>query len=226
MDNEIQLISDGDGLAVIGDPTAVECFLDSVGLLSLSKDLGLHRLGSVLGIGAGVVQAGPEIAANSVRWVKLTPESAQDIKDFGLMESKTPGVSFAMVGNPGSIKSWLQIEMGPGSLLTNPAILAGAAGIMDQLARQQEMNEIRDYLAKIDKKVDEVLRNQNYAEWAKRSRQPRGKRCSNSAHSRRSWRTRPRSVISPRRPRQQSPRFGSCLPFWLVASNYRKCSTF
>jgi len=29
MDNEIQLISDGDGLAVIGDPAAVERFLVS-----------------------------------------------------------------------------------------------------------------------------------------------------------------------------------------------------
>jgi hypothetical protein len=167
MDGEIQLISDGDGRAVIGNPTAVERFLYSVGLLSLSKDPGLHRLGSVLRAEAGVAQAGSEIAANSVRWLKVTPESAQTIKDFGLMESKTPGVSYAMVGNPGSIKSWIQIENGPGSFLTNPAILAGAAGIMDQLARQQEMNEIRDYLAKIDKKIDEVLRNQNYAEWAK-----------------------------------------------------------
>ena len=42
MDNEIQLISDGDGLAVIGNPTAVERFLVSEGLSS--KDLGLHRL--------------------------------------------------------------------------------------------------------------------------------------------------------------------------------------
>ena len=43
MDNEIQLISDGDGLAVIGDPAAVERFLASEGLPS--KDLGLPRLG-------------------------------------------------------------------------------------------------------------------------------------------------------------------------------------
>jgi hypothetical protein len=120
MDDEIQLISDGDGLAVIGDPTAVERFLDSVGLLSLSKDLGLHRLGSFLRAGAGVTQAGSEIAANSGRWVKLTEESAQLVKTFGLVESKTPGVSYAMVGKPGSIKSWLQIAEGPwpGSLLT------------------------------------------------------------------------------------------------------------
>src|SRR5690349_18302844 len=44
LDGEIQLISDGDGLAVIGEPSAVERFLLSEGLPS--KDLGLPRLGS------------------------------------------------------------------------------------------------------------------------------------------------------------------------------------
>jgi rRNA processing protein Krr1/Pno1 len=174
MDDEIQLISDGDGLAIIGDPTAVERFLKSRGLLSLSKDLGLHRLGSVLRAGAAVAQGGSEIAAKSVSWLKVTPESAQVIKDLGLMESATPGVSWAMAGKPGSIKSWIQIETGPGSLLTNPAILAGAAGIMEQLAgnmeqlaRQHEMNEIKDYLARMDKKLEDVIRAQKNAELAK-----------------------------------------------------------
>ncbi|ABW12844.1 conserved hypothetical protein [Parafrankia sp. EAN1pec] len=70
MDDEIQLISDGDGLAVIGSPKVVERFLASEGLPS--KDLGLPRLGSALGAVAGAAQAGSEIAANSGRWVKLT----------------------------------------------------------------------------------------------------------------------------------------------------------
>ena len=48
--SEIQLISDGEGLAVIGDPTAVERFLASEGLPS--KDLGLPRLGAALSTGA------------------------------------------------------------------------------------------------------------------------------------------------------------------------------
>ena len=167
MDNQIQLISDGDGLAVIGDPTDVERFLASEGLLSLSKDLAWRRLGPFLRAGAGVAQAGSEVAANSGRWLKLTEESAHLHKKYGLMESKTPGISYAMVGKPGSIKSWLQIAEGPGSLLTNPAILAGAAGIMAQLARQHEMNEIKSYLATIDKKVDDVLRAQKNAELGK-----------------------------------------------------------
>jgi hypothetical protein len=114
MDDEIQLISDGDGLAVIGSPTVVERFLDAEGLLSSSKDLGLHRLGPVLRAGAGVAQAGSEIA-RSGRWLKLTEESAQRAKKFGLMETDASGVSHAMVGKPGSIKSWLQIETGTGS---------------------------------------------------------------------------------------------------------------
>lgn len=166
-DGRIQLVSDGDGLAVIGDRTAVERFLESVGLLAVSQDLGLHRLGEVLRAGAAMSKAGSEVAANSGRWLKLTKESAKRVEEFGLMESKTRGVRHAMVGEPGSIKSWLQIDVGAGSLLTNPALLAGAAGLMAQLASQHEMNEIKDYLAKINKKVDEVLRNQNYVEWAK-----------------------------------------------------------
>ncbi len=161
MDNEIQLISDGDGLAVIGNPADVERFLVSEGLSS--KDLGLQRLKSVAGSGAVVAQAGSEIAAHSGRWVKLTPQSAQLVKKYGLMKSKTPGVSHAMVGKPGSIKSWLQISNGPGSLLTNPAILSGAAGIMAQFAMQQTMDEITDYLARIDEKLDDVLRAQKDA---------------------------------------------------------------
>lgn len=161
MDNEIQLISDGDGLAVIGESKAVESFLASEGLPS--KDLGLPRLKKVIGTGAAGMQAGSEIAANSGRWVKLTKESAEAVRKYGLMKSKTPGVSHAMVGKPGDIKKWIQIAKGPGSLAANPAVLSGAAGIMAQLAMQQAMDEITDYLAKIDEKLDDVLRAQKDA---------------------------------------------------------------
>src|SRR5664280_1920268 len=105
MDNEIQLISDGDGMAVIGNPTDVERFLVSEGLSS--KDLGLPRLGAAFSSGAATAQAGAEIAANSGRWVKLTKESAQAVKKYGLTETKTPGVSHAMVGQRGQIKQWI-----------------------------------------------------------------------------------------------------------------------
>jgi hypothetical protein len=132
--DEIQLISDDDGLAFIGDPTAVEEFLRSEGLWASSKKPDLRRLKSLFGIGADVAQVASEIAANSARWLKLTPESAHLYKKYRLMETKTPGVSHAMVGKPGWIQQWLQAEQGPGLLLTNPAMLSGAAGIMAQVA--------------------------------------------------------------------------------------------
>jgi predicted transcriptional regulator len=162
MDDEIQLISDGDGLAVIGNPTAVERFLISEGLPS--KDLGLKRLRSVLKIGAETAQAGSEIAAGSGRWVKLSKESAQLVEKYGLRKSSKSGLSSGVLkGNNGQIKGFVEFAKGPGSFLTNPALLAGAAGIMAQLAMQQTMDEITDYLATIDEKVDDVLRAQKDA---------------------------------------------------------------
>lgn len=157
MNNEIELVSDGDGLAVIGEPMAVERFLRAEGLWGASKTLDLRRLGSHLGLASDIAQAASEIAANSSRWLKLTPESARLIKEHGLTESKTPGVSWVMIGAPGKIKNWLQTEQGPGSLLTNPAALSGVAGLMAQVASQQTAAEIINYLERIDAKVDDVL---------------------------------------------------------------------
>lgn len=161
MDNDIQLISDGDGLAVIGEPSAVEKFLRSAGQWAVSKELDLDRLKPLLGLASDVVQAVSEIAANSGRWIKLTEESARLAKEHGLMETKTPGVSHLMVGIPGKVQNWLQSDQTLGSILTNPAALSGLAGIMAQVASQQATAEITAYLARIDAKVDDVLRKQD-----------------------------------------------------------------
>jgi hypothetical protein len=165
MDDEVQLISDGDGLAVMGDPAAVERFLAAEGLSS--RDLGLPRLGAVLSTGAAVAQAGSEIAVNSGRWVKLTKESAQLVSKHGLRKASMTGLSTGVLkGNSGQVKGFVQFATGPGSLLANPALLAGAAGIMAQVAMQQTMDEITDYLATIVEKLDDVLRAQEDAVWA------------------------------------------------------------
>src|SRR4051812_24290645 len=128
--------------------------------VGLSSNVESRRLRAVFRAGASVAQAGSEIAANSGRWVKLTEDSARKVKAFGLTPTKTPGVSHAMVGKPGDIKNWIQIVKSPASMVTNPAMLAGAAGIMAQIAMQQRMDEIADYLATIDAKLDAVLRAQ------------------------------------------------------------------
>ena len=79
MSDDIDIISDGDGVAIIGRPTAVDRFLSAAGVTS--KDMQLDRkLRSAVKAGSVLGQVGSEIAANSGRWVKLTEESAKALK--------------------------------------------------------------------------------------------------------------------------------------------------
>lgn len=161
---EIELISDGSGLAVIGDAAAVERFLSSAGVPSRDLQL-MQKLGSALNVGTTAAKGGSEAAVSAGRWVKLTEESAQALKLGNAMKGSSDGVSRAIVTSKGKITNILEFVK-PGtvrSMLTNPAMLAGAAGIMAQLAMQQTMQEITDYLAVIDEKVDDILRAQKDA---------------------------------------------------------------
>ncbi|MBX3194775.1 MAG: hypothetical protein KF727_06700 [Microbacteriaceae bacterium] len=162
MSDEIQLISDGDGLAVIGNPTVVERFLRSEGLAS--KDLDLSRLGAALSLGSGLALAGSEIAANSGRWVQMTKESAELAQKYTAMSKTGRELSTGVLrGDKGQFVHLVEFVKGPGSMLSNPAVLAGAAGIMAQIAMEQAMDEVTDYLAAIDEKVDDILRAQKDA---------------------------------------------------------------
>ncbi len=161
--DQIELIRDSDGLAVIGEPSKVERFLKSVGLLDVSRKLDLRGMASVA---AETLQGVSVAATQSGRWVKLTAESAAKVHEHGFMESKVAGIAHAMIGKPGDVQSWVQVETGARSLL-NPATLTGVAGVMAQFARQQEMAELKAYLATISVKVDDVLQAQKDAEVSK-----------------------------------------------------------
>lgn len=162
------VISDGDGLAVFGDPQAVEQYLRREGLWDDSKKLDLGWLRHVVTFGAETVQTVADVAAHSGRWVKLTKESAADVDEHGFMDTKTPGVRWLMAGKPGDISKWLSTETGPiTSAAANPQTLAGlnsllsnAAGAMAQMERKQELKEITELLSAIDGKLDDVRRAQ------------------------------------------------------------------
>lgn len=158
MDDEIQLINDGDGIAVMGSSTAVDRFLGSVDLPS--RDLEPHRLAPALRTGAVAAEAGSSLAAMSGRWIKLTEHSAKALKQGTAMKGSTEGLSRAILTENGGIKQILEFSTKHGDVLSNPAVLAGAAGIMAQLAMQQTMDEITSYLEAIDQKVEDVLRAQ------------------------------------------------------------------
>lgn len=164
MGNEIELVADGDGLAVIGDSADVERFLLDHGLgKAPSKVMDMQRLSSFAGTSGTALRVGSEVAANSGRWVKLTAESAQAVKQYGLMATKTRGVSHAMIGKPGEVRQWLQIAQAPTALLSGPLALSALSTMMQQQAMQQQMDQIVEYLQEINEKVDDILRAQKDA---------------------------------------------------------------
>ncbi|MFL0565928.1 hypothetical protein ACH0CG_09210 [Microbacterium sp. 179-I 1D1 NHS] len=159
---DLELISDGDGIAVIGDPKAVELFVASAGVPS--RELDLQRLNSVVAKSGSALQAASEVSANAGRWMKLTEESARAAHTANLVQrSGGKFVQATTRGADGRFAKNLQFVAKPGAMLTNPAILAGVGGLMAQYAMQKQMEEITDYLAKIDAKVDDILRAQKDA---------------------------------------------------------------
>lgn len=162
MDDEIQLITDGDGLTVVGNEAAVERFLVAEGLSS--KDSSPRELGHTLGNVAGLAQAGAGIAAGSGRWVKLTKESARRVDTYGLRKSARTGLSTGVLkADGGQIKGFVEFARTAGPLRVKPVQLANIATLMAQMAMRQAMEEVADYLATIDEKIDDLLRAQKDA---------------------------------------------------------------
>lgn len=158
MSDEIELISDGDGLAVIGDPKAVQRFLSSEGLVS--TELPLSRV-TALNSAANAGHVLSALAAGSGQWVQVTKESADFLAKNQMMKGPADGIVRAIsMGSKGKTEHIVQILTDSTSILANPAVLAGVAGVMAQLAMQEAMKEISEYLAIIDAKVDDVLRAQ------------------------------------------------------------------
>nr|WP_216832703.1 hypothetical protein [Clavibacter michiganensis] len=156
------MISDGDGLAVIGEPAAVERFF-AANELPTGRDLGLKKLWPVIGVAASVIQGGSEVAANHGRWIKLTKESAAALANNPAMKGSADQLSRAIVMHGGKTKKILEFTNDNARLLANPNVAAAVGAVMAQYAMQQAMDEISDYLAVIDAKVDDILRGQKDA---------------------------------------------------------------
>lgn len=160
MANEVEIIGDGDGVVFIGEQSAVNRFLESRGLFEETRPFELRNIGPYISSGADALRLVSESVEKSSRYLKLTRESARRVREMGLMPIKVEGISHAMLGDPGRIGGWIQVEVGPSAIFGNPSLLLGVAGIMTQFARQQEVRELRNFLQNIDKKLDDVRRRQ------------------------------------------------------------------
>lgn len=95
--------------------------------------------------------------AESGRWVKLTKESAELVAKYGKNCKKGPFQAGVVRQPNGRIIKHLQFTQ-PRQL--NPAMLTGISGVMAQMALEQAVSEITDYLKEIDAKLDDLLRDQ------------------------------------------------------------------
>ena len=139
---------------------AVSRFLESRELFEETRSFELRNLGPYISSGADALRLVSESVEKSGRYLKLTRDSARRVREMGLMPTKMEGVSHAMLGDPGRIGGWIQVEVGPSAIFGNPSLLLGVAGIMTQFARQQEVRELRNFLQNIDEKLDDVRRRQ------------------------------------------------------------------
>lgn len=162
--DEVELVRDGENLLIVGSSRGVvEGFLRSSGLLDRPKEITSQQLASMLRSAAEITHTLADTVAESALWVKLTEESAEAIKEFGLTETEVPGVAYAMAGRPGDIKQWLKISTSAGAKLANPGLLSGVAGGLAQAASQAEAEQLRELLVSLDAKIDKVLRGQRDA---------------------------------------------------------------
>lgn len=145
----ISVVEDEQGLLFLGDPTQVKGWLDERGLTSY------EFTAKAAGVARGVAKATETAANASGRWAKLTKESAELVKKYGKAGGLQPGV---VQKSNGQIVKWLKFEKP--SQLFSPAMATGVAGMMTQMAMEQAIQEITDYLARIDDKVSDLLRDQ------------------------------------------------------------------
>lgn len=148
-ENAITVVKDDQGLLFLGDPCEIQSFLEEHGLASREFRT------KALKVGGAALQKASDASMQSGRWVKLTKESAELVKKYGKAGGIQPGVAQAANGR---VVKWLRFET-PGQLFT-PAMATGVAGMMTQMALEQAIQEITDYLAAIDEKVNDLLRDQ------------------------------------------------------------------
>jgi hypothetical protein len=167
MAHEIELVADGADLVVVGGGTTVERFLKRANLWEFSTEIPHRTLRQVLALGADTATATADIVEKSGRYLKLTPESFADLKAAGGLLKNKDGVRYAMLGDPGRVAKWLQVEGGARAVLSNPAVLSGVGGLLTQFSQQAEAHELKALLVRIDEQLDDVRRAQRDMHLAK-----------------------------------------------------------
>lgn len=159
--NDFEIVADAQGIALFGEGKEIDKFLKSEGLVA--RPLEMSKVIAVAGKASTVTKSAAEISANAGRWVKLSEKSAHLANTSKMMEGSTGHlVRGVFTGDKGKIKGIVEFVR-PGAGLANPMVISNISGMMTQMALQQSIDEIAEYLAVIDAKIDDILRIQKDA---------------------------------------------------------------
>lgn len=159
--NDLVALSDDNGILLLGDPAEIDRSLAEQGLVA--KVISPRNVA----IAGAVAQGIGEVLASSGRYVKLTPESAAAVKAAGgFTETAAGGLSGVLRNADGTIVKHLAFQTPGKAVLATPAAPIALGAMMTQLAIEQAISEVTDYLATIDAKLDKVLEHQQDVEWA------------------------------------------------------------
>lgn len=153
----IDIISDGKGIALFGEGKELDRLLKQLDLTS--RPLEMSRVAGAVGKTSSAVNGIAQASLNAGRWVKLSEKSARAFqKNTPMMKgSQKELVRAIFTGEKGKIKGIVEFVK-PGSAYANPAVLMNVSGMMTQMALQQSIDEIAEYLAVLDAKIDDIIR--------------------------------------------------------------------
>ena len=159
--NDFEIVADTQGIALFGDGKEIDRYLKAEGLVA--RPLEMSKVVSVAGKASSVAKSAAEMSANAGRWVKLSEKSAHLVKTSKMMDGSAGHlVRGVFTGDKGKIKGIIEFVR-PGLGFANPMVIANVSGMMTQMALQQSIDEIAEYLAVIDAKIDDIIRVQKDA---------------------------------------------------------------
>ena len=150
----VTIIQDEQGIVFLGDAGTIDLWLKDEGFDS--KAFTAKAVQTISSASKGAQAAGNAMA-ESGRWVKLTKESAELAAKYGKNCKKGP-FQAGVVRQPKRAHHQT-FEIHP-AWATQPRFTHRCQRRMAQMALEQAVSEITDYLKEIDAKLDDLLRDQ------------------------------------------------------------------
>lgn len=161
MSDSVEIISDGDGFAVVGSEKEINDFLESLALTA--RPLPIQRAHDFATRSSSNFRPEPNAMDRAAVWIRSTERTLRTLEELGLAPSGLEGVFRGILKRVDAAGGWSNALSASSQLTSNPMMLSGVAGLLAQAALESALEEIADYLKTIDRKLDDLIRSQTNA---------------------------------------------------------------